>query len=63
MLVLNGYLLIFFVKKVTFDAHGVLHAMEHANNHAVVVPSTKSNINNQRRNNNHKMDQCVCVTK
>ena len=28
MLVLSGYLLIFFVEKVAFDAHGVLHEME-----------------------------------
>jgi hypothetical protein len=28
--VLSGYLLIFFVEKVAFDAHGALHEMEHA---------------------------------
>jgi hypothetical protein len=31
MLVLSGYLLIFFVEKVAFDAHDILHEMEHAN--------------------------------
>lgn len=30
MLVLSGYLLIFFVEKVAFDADGILHEMEHA---------------------------------
>ena len=30
LLVLAGYLLIFFVEKVAFDAHGALHDMEHA---------------------------------
>jgi zinc transporter ZupT len=29
MLVLSGYLLIFFVEKVAFDAHDILHEMEH----------------------------------
>merc|ERR1712238_472995 len=39
MLVLSGYLLIFFVEKVAFDAHGALHAMEHAQDHQSVVPA------------------------
>jgi len=30
MLVLGGYLLIFFVEKVAFDAHDILHDMEHS---------------------------------
>lgn len=30
LLVLSGYLLIFFVEKVAFDAHDILHEMEHA---------------------------------
>jgi len=30
LLVLSGYLLIFFVEKVAFDAHEILHEMEHA---------------------------------
>lgn len=30
LLVLGGYLLIFFVEKVAFDAHGALHELEHA---------------------------------
>lgn len=30
MLVLGGYLLIFFVEKVAFDAHEIMHEMEHA---------------------------------
>lgn len=30
MLVLSGYLLIFFVEKVAFDAHEIMHEMEHA---------------------------------
>jgi len=48
MLVLSGYLLIFFVEKVAFDAHGALHAMEHAQDHAV-VPSTKSKNQKQQK--------------
>ena len=34
LLVLSGYLLIFFVEKVAFDAHDILHEMEHAQDHA-----------------------------
>jgi zinc transporter 1/2/3 len=30
LLVLSGYLLIFFVEKVAFDAHDIMHEMEHA---------------------------------
>jgi len=33
MLVLGGYLLIFFVEKVMFDAHEILHAAEHEEDH------------------------------
>jgi zinc transporter 1/2/3 len=33
LLVLAGYLLIFFVEKVAFDAHEILHEMEHAQDH------------------------------
>lgn len=33
MLVLAGYLLIFFVEKVAFDAHGLIHSEEHAHHH------------------------------
>ena len=33
MLVLAGYLLIFFVEKVAFDAHGLMHSEEHAHHH------------------------------
>lgn len=33
MLVLAGYLLIFFVEKVAFDAHGLMHVEEHAHHH------------------------------
>mmetsp|Transcript_36409 Transcript_36409/g.41857 ORF Transcript_36409/g.41857 Transcript_36409/m.41857 type:complete len:500 (-) Transcript_36409:152-1651(-) len=51
MLVLSGYLLIFFVEKVAFDAHGALHAMEHAQDHAV-VPSTKKNQKQQKKQSN-----------
>jgi hypothetical protein len=35
LLVLSGYLLIFFVEKVAFDAHEILHEMEHAQDHKV----------------------------
>ena len=35
MLVLSGYLLIFFVEKVAFDAHEILHEMEHGQEKAV----------------------------
>jgi len=34
MLVLGGYLLIFFVEKVAFDAHDILHEMEHGGGHS-----------------------------
>jgi ZIP Zinc transporter len=34
MLVLGGYLLIFFVEKVAFDAHDILHEMEHGSGHS-----------------------------
>ena len=33
MLVLGGYLLIFFVEKVAFDTHDLLHVMEHEHDH------------------------------
>lgn len=33
LLVLAGYLLIFFVEKVAFDAHDIMHEMEHAGEH------------------------------
>lgn len=33
LLVLSGYLLIFFVEKVAFDAHEIMHEMEHAQEH------------------------------
>mmetsp|Transcript_85654 Transcript_85654/g.247296 ORF Transcript_85654/g.247296 Transcript_85654/m.247296 type:complete len:414 (+) Transcript_85654:116-1357(+) len=35
LLVLSGYLLIFFVEKVAFDAHEIMHEMEHAQDHKV----------------------------
>ena len=44
MLVLSGYMLIFFVEKVAFDAHGALHEMEHA----------QDNTNQVKGNNNKK---------
>lgn len=44
MLVLSGYMLIFFVEKVAFDAHGTLHEMEHA----------QDNTNQVKGNNNKK---------
>ena len=37
MLVLSGYMLIFFVEKVAFDAHGALHEMEHAQDNTNTV--------------------------
>jgi zinc transporter 1/2/3 len=33
MIVLGGYLLIFFVEKVAFDAHEIMHEMEHGHHH------------------------------
>lgn len=36
LLVLSGYLLIFFVEKVAFDAHEIMHEMEHAQEHKAV---------------------------
>jgi solute carrier family 39 (zinc transporter), member 1/2/3 len=45
VLVLAGYLLIFFVEKVAFDAHDILHEMEHAggqqHNHVHHAPPPK----------------------
>mmetsp|Transcript_29755 Transcript_29755/g.34134 ORF Transcript_29755/g.34134 Transcript_29755/m.34134 type:complete len:496 (-) Transcript_29755:56-1543(-) len=54
MLVLSGYLLIFFVEKVAFDAHGALHAMEHAQDHnnAVVSSSTTKKKQQQKKQSN-----------
>jgi hypothetical protein len=46
LLVLSGYLLIFFVEKVAFDAHGALHEMEHAQDH------TNQKVNGDDSNNN-----------
>jgi zinc transporter 1/2/3 len=40
MLVLGGYLLIFFVEKIAFDAHGALHELEHAKDK--MTPSSSS---------------------
>ena len=37
LLVLSGYLLIFFVEKVAFDAHEILHEMEHAHDEKVAA--------------------------
>ncbi len=34
MIVLGGYLLIFFVEKVAFDAHGLMHEAEHGHTHS-----------------------------
>ena len=45
MLVLSGYMLIFFVEKVAFDAHGALHEMEHAQDNTNKV---KGNNNKQK---------------
>ena len=43
MLVLSGYLLIFFVEKVAFDAHEILHEMEHGQ-HKVVTENGDSSV-------------------
>jgi len=45
MLVLSGYLLIFFVEKVAFDADGILHELEHGggNGNTKAVPNHTSN--------------------
>lgn len=40
LLVLSGYLLIFFVEKVAFDAHEILHEMERAHDHKAVTNGT-----------------------
>eukprot|EP00529_Nitzschia_sp_RCC80_P022579 CAMPEP_0113488280 /NCGR_PEP_ID=MMETSP0014_2-20120614/25937_1 /TAXON_ID=2857 /ORGANISM="Nitzschia sp." /LENGTH=493 /DNA_ID=CAMNT_0000381991 /DNA_START=56 /DNA_END=1535 /DNA_ORIENTATION=+ /assembly_acc=CAM_ASM_000159 len=37
LLVLSGYLLIFFIEKVAFDAHEILHEMEHAHDEKVAA--------------------------
>lgn len=42
LLVLSGYLLIFFVEKVAFDAHDILHEMEHANEEKKKVATNKN---------------------
>lgn len=42
MLVLGGYLLIFFVEKVAFDAHDILHEMEHGGGHAHAAGAEKA---------------------
>ena len=45
MLVLSGYMLIFFVEKVAFDAHGALHEMEHAQDNTNKVKGNNKNKN------------------
>merc|ERR1719506_2343243 len=47
MLVLSGYLLIFFVEKVAFDADGILHELEHGggSGNTKGVPNQTSNAN------------------
>jgi ZIP Zinc transporter len=45
LLVLSGYLLIFFVEKVAFDAHEILHEMEHAQDHKAVTNGSESTDN------------------
>jgi zinc transporter 1/2/3 len=51
MLVLIGYLLIFFVEKVAFDAHGALHQLEYAQNtHNHPTTETKAPHTSQRPN-------------
>ena len=44
LLVLAGYLLIFFVEKVAFDAHDILHEMEHGQEHD--AKDQKKNVEN-----------------
>jgi ZIP Zinc transporter len=48
VLVLAGYLLIFFVEKVAFDAHDILHEMEHAGG--------QQPHNQRRRRRRHRRD-------
>lgn len=43
LLVLSGYLLIFFVEKVAFDAHEILHEMEHAQDNKDAVEANGEN--------------------
>jgi hypothetical protein len=45
LLVLSGYLLIFFVEKVAFDAHEIMHEMEHAQDHKVGENGNNSTAN------------------
>jgi len=47
MLVLSGYLLIFFVEKVAFDAHEIMHEMEHAQDN---IDTKAVGKNNQKAN-------------
>lgn len=58
LLVLSGYLLIFFVEKVAFDAHGALHEMEHANKREVSKPngSDRHSKGGQSPTNMHRSD-------
>jgi solute carrier family 39 (zinc transporter), member 1/2/3 len=42
MFVLAGYLLIFFVEKVAFDAHDILHEMEHAGEDSCSTPAASA---------------------
>jgi zinc transporter 1/2/3 len=43
MLVLGGYLLIFFVEKVAFDAHEIMHEMEQGQDSKAVAKNDKAN--------------------
>jgi hypothetical protein len=53
LLVLTGYLLIFFVEKVAFDAHDILHEMEHANKEKEKATTTNNNNNNKDKQENN----------
>ena len=52
MLVLGGYLLIFFVEKVAFDAHEILHEMEHAQDNIAAANQNGKKSSNKKNTNN-----------
>jgi len=67
MLVLSGYLLIFFVEKVAFDADGILHELEHGggSGNTKAVPNHTSNAkakSKHRPQNGKKQDTKVATS-
>jgi ZIP Zinc transporter len=59
LLVLSGYLLIFFVEKVAFDAHEILHEMQHHPQHGHGTAATSTTTAKPTENGNATEDGSV----